>query len=288
MECHALDQNEGMKQPIGIKSQYLPLSMTESQTMFTMKTGVASFMIVILLMACTNKSEQKKVVISTDSKAQQIVDRAIELHGGDLYKRSLVSFTFRGKRHKVRQNDDSYRYERNFMEKGNEILDIYENGEFKRLVNGKETALSSRELDRYLEDVNGVSYFAMLPYKLNDAAVVKEYVGEVTIKGNVYDKIKVTFKVEGGGHSPDNVFYYWFDQKTGFMEFLGYNKFGNRFRAPYNTRVVNGIRFTDNINYGGGDFSEEDISTYDQHFGADGLKELSRIILEDIEVEVVK
>ncbi len=266
----------------------LPVEHAESQTSSNMKAVLASFLTITLLAACTHGAEKKKVLTSTDSKAQQIVDRAIELHGGDLYRQSLISFTFRGKRHTVRQDDKSYRYERSFTEGGDEVLDVYENGEFRRLINGEEVSLSTRKLERYVEDVNGVSYFAMLPYKLNDAAVVKEYVGEVVIKGNTYDKIKVTFEGEGGGHSPDNVFYYWFDQKTGLMEFLGYNKYGNRFRAPYNARMVNGIRFVDNVNYGGGDFSEEDISTYDQHFESGGLKELSRIILEDIEVEIVK
>lgn len=245
------------------------------------------FMVLIFVSSCSPKTEQKADIVEVDVKAQEIVDRAITAHGGDLYQRSKISFTFRGKRHIVQQNDQTYRYERSFTEDGDEILDVYENGVFARTVNGEAMELSEGKLDRYLEDVNGVSYFAMLPYKLNDASVIKEYVGEVTIKGKSYDKIKVTFEQQGGGHSPDNVFYYWFDQSTGFMEFLGYNKHGNRFRAPYNVRVVKGIRFVDNVNYGGGDFSDDDISTYGKHYQADELKELSRIILEDVEVEII-
>lgn len=246
------------------------------------------FMVLIFVSSCSSKTEQKADIVDVDVKAQEIVDRAIAAHGGDLYQHSKFSFTFRGKRHVVQQNDQAYRYERSFEGDGGQILDVYENGVFTRTVNGEAVELSSGKLDRYIEDVNGVSYFAMLPYKLNDASVIKEYKGEVTIKGHSYDKIKVTFEQEGGGHSPDNVFYYWFDQSTGFMEFLGYNKHGNRFRAPYNTRVVEGIRFVDNVNYGGGGFSGDDISTYDKHYDANELKELSRIILEDVEVEVLK
>lgn len=239
----------------------------------------------LLVIGCTSKTEQKSEAVQVDEQAQQIVDRAIAVHGGDLYKNSRISFTFRGKRHTVQQNDEAYRYERNFTEEDDRIVDVYENGVFERTVNGEPVSLSGSKLDREIEDVNGVSYFAMLPYKLNDAAVIKEYIGEVNIKGKTYDKIKVSFEEEGGGHSPDNVFYYWFDQVTGIMEFFGYNKYGNRFRAPYNARVVKGIRFVDNVNFGGGDFSGDDIATYDQHYQSGALKELSRIILEDVEVE---
>lgn len=223
---------------------------------------------------------------TSDIKAQQIVDRAIALHGGDLYKQSKVSFTFRTKRHTVEQNDHSYVYDRVFEEDGNKVRDVLDNGDFKRYVNGKESAGFSRTMARAFEDVNAVTYFAMLPYKLNDGAVVKEYVGVVTIKGRAYDKIKVTFEGEGSGDSPDNIFYYWFDQESGFMHYLAYNKGGNRFRAPFNQRIIEGIRFADYINYSGGDYDKRDISEYDKLYDQDKLKELSRIILENVQVEI--
>lgn len=248
------------------------------------------FIGLLVASSCAPKAEEQKSldVNQSDQQAQQIVDKAIAAHGGDLYKQARISFTFRGKRHTVQQNDQGYRYERSFTEEGEEILDVYQNGEFTRKVNGQVVSLSGRKLAGQIEDVNGVSYFAMLPYKLNDAAVIKEYEGQVSIQGKVYDKIRVSFEGEGGGDSPDNIFYYWFDQATGLMEYLGYNKHGNRFRAPYNPRVVNGIRFVDNVNFGGGDFSDDDIATFDEHYEAGELKELSRIILEDVEVQLVK
>lgn len=222
---------------------------------------------------------------TSDAKAQAIVSRAIEVHGGDLFQQRKVSFTFRGKRHTVNQDDKSYVNSRTFTEDGDEISDILDNGVFKRYINGEDSGKSERQLSRAFEDVNAVSYFAMLPYKLNDGAVVKQYIGQVNIKGETYEKVKVTFQGEGAGDSPDNVFYYWFNQKTGYMDFLAYNKGGNRFRSAYNQRVVDGIRFADYVNFSGGDYSNKDISTYDKLFNEDKLKELSRIILEDVKVE---
>lgn len=220
-----------------------------------------------------------------DTQANEIVNKAIEVHGGVLYQQKKFSFTFRGKRHTVNQDDGSYVYDRSFTEDGDEIREVLDNGVIKRYVNGEDSGKSERQLSRAFEDVNSVSYFAMLPYKLNDAAVIKKYEGEVEIKGKTYDKVKVTFQGEGAGDSPDNVFYYWFDQETGFMDYLGYSKGGFRFRAAYNQRIVNGVRFADYVNYSGGVYKANALEEYDQLYNADKLKELSRIVLEDVKVE---
>jgi len=222
----------------------------------------------------------------SDDKAQQIVDRAIEVSGGERFMKSEVSFTFRGKRHFVDQNDKNFYYSRTFSENGDSIKDELDNGIFKRYVNGEDSGKSKRQLSRAFEDVNSVSYFALLPYKLNDGAVIKQYVGEIEIKGKLYDKVKVTFEGEGSGDSPDNIFYYWFNRATGFMDYLGYTKGGFRFRAAYNQRVVNGVRLADYVNYSGGVYTANALEEYDQLYNADKLKELSRIVLEDVEVKL--
>lgn len=77
--------------------------------------------------------------------------------------------------------------------------------------------------------------------------MIKEYVGEVTIKGEPYHKIMVTFQQVGGGKDHDNKFYYWFHKENHTLDYLAYSKFGNRFRAAYNIRIVNGIRFADYV-----------------------------------------
>ena len=48
-----------------------------------------AFHIVILLFACNNQKKEKLT-------AQQIVDKSIEVSGGELYDESRVSFLFRG------------------------------------------------------------------------------------------------------------------------------------------------------------------------------------------------
>ncbi len=71
------------------------------------------------------------------------------------------------------------------------------------------------------------------------------------------------------------------------MDYLAYSKFGNRFRAAYNIRVVNGIRFADYVNFKSGALIEPDLEDYDNLYENSELTELSKIELEDIIVEEI-
>ena len=245
--------------------------------------------VLALSVIIANCSSQKKedsgdMYKAPEGIAQEVVDRAIELSGGDLFKEKKIKFSFRGIKFTVVQNDASYYYERILEQDGEEVKEILDNGLLTRHKNGEVIELTGGEAERIHEAVNSVPYFAMLPYKLNDGAVVKTYEGEVTIKGKQYHKIKITFEGEGSGTSPTNVFYYWFDKETGFLDYLGYSRGGNRFREAYNQRVVNGIRFADYVNYKSDALLEPSLEEYDALFEKGELRELSRIILDDVEV----
>jgi hypothetical protein len=65
--------------------------------------------------------------------------------------------------------------------------------------------------------------------------------------------IEVTFKEDGGGSDFEDVYYYWVNQETHFIDYLAYsfkvNGGGVRFRAAFKPRVVDGIRFQDYVNF---------------------------------------
>jgi len=242
----------------------------------------------VLINGCTLKEDNKTDEESEkDLKAQEIVDKAITTHGGEMFINSKISFVFRGQQFIVEQNKSSYKYEREAMQDSDSIKDVYENGIFHREINGNIVSMSKKDESSAISTINSVPYFALLPFKLNDLAVIKEYDGEVTIKGELYEKIKVTFQQEGGGKDYDNVFYYWFHKENATMDYFGYTTDGNRFRAAYNVRVVNGIRFADYVNYVSDTLNEYDLINYDNLFENNELRELSIIELEDIIVEEI-
>lgn len=240
----------------------------------------------IATFSCTQKQQDANSDANTniENPAQEFVDRSIELSGGDLYKQKKIKFSFRGIKFTVVQNDTSFYYERIVEKDGESVKEVLHNGNLTREKGGIENELTGRDAELVHEAINSVPYFAMLPYKLNDGAVIKAYEGEVAIKGTAYHKVKVTFEGEGSGTSPDNVFYYWFNKETGFMDYLAYSKGGNRFREAYNQRVINGIRFADYVNYKSDDLLAPNVNKYDKLFEDGELRELSRIVLDDVQV----
>jgi hypothetical protein len=237
---------------------------------------VSYFLLSVALLSC-----------SENDKAQEVVDQAIEHAGGDLYNHSEISFRFRDIDYSARHKDGLYEYIRVFENEDGLVRDVLNNEGFYREINDERVEVVDSMAAKYARSVNSVIYFALLPDALNDPAVIKEYLGKKQIDGTTYDKIRVTFMEDGGGKDHEDEFIYWFDEETGAMDYLSYLYFtdggGMRFRKAYNPRVINGIRFTDFINYEPTDTVS--VRNMDDAFLKGTLKELSLIELENIQVK---
>lgn len=224
---------------------------------------------------------------SSQPDAQSIIDKAIEAHGGDRYNHSYISFTFRDRDYTVRRDGGVYQYTRKFQDSTAVILDKMDNNGFTRIVNGEPVSLPEEDKQRYSNSINSVIYFALLPYALNDEAVIKEYLGPEEIKGEPYYEIFVSFRQDGGGKDHEDTFVYWIHQNDYTMDYLAY-KFhvdggGIRFRDATKTRVINGIRFADYDNYKQVE-EEVPLQQYDSLYINNRLEKISEINLENIEV----
>ena len=224
---------------------------------------------------------------SPTDKAQEVVDRAIAAHGGGLFDSATFSFTFRGRLYKRMRSGGSYQFERIFInpdDSTQEVRDILTNEGLTREINGAVAAIPDTMAFKYANSVNSVIYFAVLPYRLNDGAVFKKYLGEVDIKGKTYDKVQVTFAEEGGGKDFDDIFIYWFNQDTHQLDYLAYkyetDGGGIRFREALNPRRVGGLLFQDYVNYKMD--KRLPLETADSLFEAGELEKLSEILLEEI------
>jgi len=83
---------------------------------------------------------------------------------------------------------------------------------------------------------------------------------------------------------------YWINEETGIIDYLAYNYIVNgggvRFREAINSRKINDIVFQDYINYKP-ESKETPLNELDNLFENGQLKELSRIISEDITVSKI-
>lgn len=235
------------------------------------------FLLLIAFAACKN---EKKVAIS----AQSIVDNAIAVSGDSLYKTKKMSFDFRNKKYVLLQENGKRIMKRIFKQDSTIVTDV-KAAKFTRLVNDSVVAVADSTARKYDNAINSVFYFALLPYGLNDAAVKKEYLGEVTIKSKQYYKVKVTFSEANGGDDFEDTYLYWFNKETAKPDYLAYKFFvnggGMRFRVAYNERYVNGIRFVDYENYKPKSESMN-ILEIDKMFQNNELELLSKIELDNI------
>ena len=224
-------------------------------------------------------------VLHPDDKAKVIVEQAIEAHGGEKFSHLDVSFDFRATQYQIHQDKGVFQYSRTFKDTAqNNITDILNNKGLTRTINNKKTTLSDKDISRYTNAVNSVVYFVLLPYKLKDPAVHVAYVGENTLEGKQYDKVKVWFSKEGGGNDFEDIYCYWFNKESHTLDYLAYTNGGPRFRKATKRQKVNGITIQDYDNYEITDTSVT-ATDYDKAFAAGKAKLLTTIEQTNIVVK---
>jgi hypothetical protein len=249
-----------------------------------MKKYIILTSLAICLWAC---QEQKPV-----DKAQAIIDACIQAHGSKLFDRASIEFKFRDRNYKSSRKDGLYSYSRFWDSAGVIIHDQLTNTEFTRHIGEINAHLTPKKMDAFISSVNAVFYFFALPFNLNDPGVIKEYLGEVTLQDKRYDKIRIRFTVNPGDRMiHDDTYIYWIDQKDHWMDYIAYaytepdEEDGVRFRVAINRRKINGLTVQDYINYKPiSDSIQYKIEDLDQAWAGNQLKELSKIINENVRV----
>ncbi len=247
------------------------------------------YTVLILAVLCFVSCKDENM--SRQLSAEEIINESIEISGGDKFENAVIRFDFRDKYYVARRNKGNFSLIRMFEVDGDSIFDLLSNSGFERFVNNNRAILSDSLKVVYSASVNSVHYFSVLPYGLNDKAVTKKLIGEEQIKNKSYYKVKVTFNEDGGGEDFEDVFIYWIQKKSLKPDYLAYSYNeddgkGMRFRAAYNERYIDSLRFVDYNNYKSND-SNIDLNSLGDAYNNDQLSLLSKIELENIEVELI-
>ena len=219
----------------------------------------------------------------------EIVDRAIEFHGGEVYSRSLSELTMCSKSgcYDLRSRIDDGLFE---LEAAGPVSAGYrravvDNDTTALWLDQKQVDLDERLVTSVRNWVMARHYFVYLPYRLNDGSVLKQDLGRETWGQRSLHKVKVTF-VPGSSSGADDEFLFWFDPETGRLEQFAYSFVGNpgglRLRRIYNHRRVGGILFYDQENWGvdGPDLSVDQIRPE----GITDWDLISRVTVDNIRV----
>lgn len=224
----------------------------------------------------------------TTETVQDIVDKSIAAHGGEAYQKFYAEFDFRDKHYTVKRNQGEYVYSRSFTDSTGRYFDELSNQGFKRLRNDTLVTLPEDRSRAFTNSVNSVIYFALLPYGLNDPAVIKKMVGKTSLEGESYHLIEISFEQAGGGTDFEDTFLYWIHASSYTVDYMAYsyqtNGGGLRFRKAYNPQVVGGIRFQDYINYKPKDEKTTQLQDLAALYANKQLEELSRIEVKNLVV----
>ncbi len=250
------------------------------------------FFLVFIYVSC------KKEVKPNRFSANVIINKSIEVSGGELIKNSTIEFDFRDKHYKAIRKEGEFILERVFTDKTNkyfdtitQITDAINNKGFQRFVNNFPMSVLDSMAVKYSASVNSVHYFSVLPHGLNGKAVHKTYLEQTKVKDIDCHKIEITFSEEGGGEDFEDVFIYWINTQTFKADYIAYSYneddgLGLRFREAYNERYINGIRFVDYKNYK--PINENaTLENLDSLFEAGSLSLLSKIELKNISVNIL-
>jgi hypothetical protein len=240
----------------------------------------------LTLFSCKNESTSRNDNLLS---AEEIVNKAIEVSGGNAFSNSEIHFDFRDISYSAIRNNGLFRLERFFKnDLQDSIRDVLSNEGFKRYVNGNQIIVPDSLATLYAASVNSVHYFSVLPYGLNDEAVNKTLVGEEAIKDKLYYKIKVTFDENGGGEDYEDVFIYWINKNNFEIDYLAYSYNepdgkGLRFREAYDVKYLKGLRFANYRNYKP-KLDDTSLLNLDIAFKNDELDLVSIIELKNISV----
>jgi hypothetical protein len=246
--------------------------------------------LLVLVVGCQSSQDGT----NRSPSAEAVIDSAVAAHGGEVLDRAVVSFTFRGDRYRIRQDEGEFHYRRTYTDSlDRTVRDGLTNEGMYRVVEGDTVSLTDEERSSLHTTVNSVSYFALLPEPLEEPAVQPDYSGRDTIDGTPYHRIRVTFQQEGGGEDWEDIFMYWFRTDTYAMDYLSYafglapdeTDTGTRFREAYNVRRINGVRVADYMNYTSDTLSYNQMAQYPTLWAQDALELVSRVEIDSVEVQ---
>ncbi len=189
-----------------------------------------------------------------------IVDKAIEFHGGDYYRATETRLLIgsRSGAFQVISQVDGDQFEHivsGKLSSGVERKVRQTNTVLERWDDGKPVELDEQGRRGAQSFVEARVYFPFLPFRLNDESVWKEDQGIEEWNGRALHRVKITFDADSSNSAHDE-YVYWFDPKTGRLEQYGYSfgtgreNGGLRFRTLSKYRRVGGILFFDADNLG--------------------------------------
>lgn len=224
-----------------------------------------------------------------------IVERAIEHHGGELYRHSTTHFDLCSKSgcFQVSATVEGGHFVYDVSGKAREGLRRVRstNDSVERWRDGEPVPVSAKQAQGLRDWAMARVYFAFLPYRLDDPDVFKQDLGLVDWDGRSLHKVKVTF-TPGSSTDADDELMFWLDPETGRVELFAYSYWTNggglRFRRAVDHRRIGGLLFFDQENFGIDgmeDGAPPSVDSITPRRLAEDMRHVSTVRLRNVRVE---
>lgn len=195
--------------------------------------------IILLLFSCNNEQSLS---------GEDLLNRAIEVSGGDSFFHSTISFDAQGMRYTMERDGNIANFTSERQVDTTYYKATYRNGYQQYFVNGveQEESFSSRKF--ISSRLEGFLYLTSIPHVFNQTAVIVNRKEDVVIRNKTYQVLHITF-TKLPEDDPGNEFYLYIDPVSGYVEFraekLDLDGETNLLKKAYNPRIIEGIRFVD-------------------------------------------
>ncbi len=237
----------------------------------------------ILFLACTSSPAKRG--------AEAIVDHTLDAYHSKLFDKSTIEFNLGNQLWKSKRLNGKYTYERIFDSTGMTIHDEFANAVMTRFISNRLIPLEGKHLSQLIDEINTEMHFFSTPFGLDDSSVIRQYIGEVTILGKKYDKIKIDFKPAPGDFLyHDDHYVYWVNKENHLIDYIGYDFTRNDqshtlFRKSINQRKINGLTVQDYVMYKPlHDSIPSKLESLDEAFSGNQLQETGRIVYQNVKV----
>ena len=227
---------------------------------------------------------------ATPTRHSPLIDRAIEHHGGELYRSSVTELEICSKsgcsQVRAEVDGDRFDYHVTGQTRGGERSVHWTNQSLEVRQAGEVVAVAPGQAQAFKDWAMARIYFCFLPHRLDDPSVFKQELGTEDWGGRLLQKVKITF-TPGSSTDASDEYMYWLDPETGQVEQFAYSYEGNpgglRFRRALDHRRIGGLLFFDQENLGveGEGLRVDHI---DPDFVSTRMRVVSEIELKKIEV----
>ncbi len=189
------------------------------------------FLFSIVTISCreNNTPTGNNLPVTMDDSSKIIIDRAIAYAGGyDAWqqKKTLsfdkksMSYDSSGKLIREIDMHLDYMMKPEFRAKltyklNDTAITLIHDGEKARKFNNGKISGDQKDIDGAWNSCYGSQFVMCMPYKLKDAGIKAEYVGQMTLNGSTPAQVIKTSYMKGAGSNPDHIWYYYFEPGTG-------------------------------------------------------------------------